>query len=29
MSEKNIIALRKNKTIYREGDKCIKLFEKS
>lgn len=28
MSEKNIIALRKNKTIYREGDKCIKLFEK-
>lgn len=28
MSEKNIIALRKNKTIYREGNKCIKLFEK-
>ncbi len=28
MSEKNIIASRKNKTIYREGDKCIKLFEK-
>ena len=26
MEQKNIIALRKNKTIYRDGDKCIKLF---
>ena len=26
MNKENIIALRKNKTIYRDGDKCVKLF---
>lgn len=28
MKQENVIALRKNKTIYRDGDKCVKLFAK-
>ena len=28
MNQENIIATRKNKVIYREGDNCIKLFDK-
>ena len=27
MELKNVIAVRKNKTVYRDGDSCIKVFD--